>query len=282
MLMAYNEIEKRGTDDFPFSFYHLDETHPRYEMAAHWHSEIELMRVIEGEFQISLNQNTYTVKKGDIIFINPETIHQGTAKECIYECIVFHADFLYFEAFDHNSFIRNVLDSECVIKEFFPCGPGEINSSLNKIFDTLSSNEKSKKFRIISEFYSFFALITELELYSHGIENNTISGDKKINTLKTILSYLRENYDKPVSLESLSKAVNKSPKYIGCFFKSMTGKTPIEYLNEYRIEKACHKLHRTDMSVTEIAFSCGFSDLSYFIKSFKNKMGMSPGKYRNL
>lgn len=78
----------------------------------------------------------------------------------------------------------------------------------------------------------------------------------------------------------LSATVDKSPKYIGCFFKSMTGKTPIEYLNEYRIEKACHKLRYTDMPVTDIAFSCGFSDLSYFIKTFKRLKGVSPGKYR--
>ena len=61
----------------------------------------------------------------------------------------------------------------------------------------------------------------------------------------------------------------------------MTGKTPIEYLNEYRIEKATRKLRLTDMSVTDVAFSSGFSDLSYFIKIFKKTKGVSPGKYRS-
>ena len=54
----------------------------------------------------------------------------------------------------------------------------------------------------------------------------------------------------------------------------------IEYLNEYRIEKAARKLRLTDLSVTDIAYSCGFSDLSYFIKTFKRIKGVSPGKYR--
>ena len=73
-----------------------------------------------------------------------------------------------------------------------------------------------------------------------------------------------------------------SPKYLGSFFKNMTGKTPIEYLNEYRIEKASHMLKYTDMQVTDIAYSCGFSDLSYFIKTFKNIKGITPGKFRNI
>ena len=62
----------------------------------------------------------------------------------------------------------------------------------------------------------------------------------------------------------------------------MTGKPPIEYLNEYRIEKAVRKLRLTNLSITDIAFSCGFSDLSYFIKTFKKTKGVSPGKYRSI
>jgi len=60
----------------------------------------------------------------------------------------------------------------------------------------------------------------------------------------------------------------------------MTTKTPVEYLNSYRIEKASRKLLNTDMSVTSVAFSCGFNDLSYFIKTFKAIKGITPAKYR--
>ena len=62
--------------------------------------------------------------------------------------------------------------------------------------------------------------------------------------------------------------------------KEKTGKTPVEYLNGYRIEKASQLLLNSDQSVTEIAFSCGFNDLSYFIKTFKSQKGISPAKFR--
>ena len=60
----------------------------------------------------------------------------------------------------------------------------------------------------------------------------------------------------------------------------MTTKTPIEYLTLYRIEKASGKLLKSDLSVTSIAFSSGFNDLSYFIKTFKQIKGITPSKFR--
>lgn len=279
--MPYNEIARRGTEDFPIAYFLVDENHPRYTMAAHWHSEIELIRILKGEFYVSLNKNTYTAKKGDIIFVNSETVHQGVPVDCVYECIVFHPDFLYSKALDCQLFIEKILDKECVIKEFFPFEDSEIHDALNSLFEIIIKNtESAQKFRTISAFFSFFALVLEQNLYDSNIGYNTVSKDNRIVILKKILFFLRQNYDKPISLEMLSSTVNRSEAYVSYFFKNMTGKTPIEYLNEYRIEKACHKLRTTDASVTDIAFSCGFSDLSYFIKTFKKKMGLPPGKYR--
>lgn len=61
----------------------------------------------------------------------------------------------------------------------------------------------------------------------------------------------------------------------------LTGRTPIAYLNYYRIECACERLTLTDKSVTEIAFACGFNDMSYFSRVFKQLKGTTPTAYRN-
>ena len=53
--MAFNEIEQRGTEDFPFAFFRVNKNHSRYNMVTHWHTEIELIRIIKGEFHITLN-----------------------------------------------------------------------------------------------------------------------------------------------------------------------------------------------------------------------------------
>lgn len=280
--MAYNEIEQRGTEDFPFALFHVDENHSRYNMVSHWHSEVELVRIIKGEFHITLNNKLYIAKEGDIIFINSETVHHGYPINCVYECIVFHFNFLHKENFDCFSFIKNIFDCECIVNEYFPIQSSKSYDALNDIFEAITSNTSTHKFLVISAFYKFFSAIYEEKQYSLNIGNNALTNNKNIVMLKTILAFLRENYDKPISLETLANTVQKSPKHLGYFFKTMTGKTPIEYLNEYRIEKAVRKLRLTDSSITDIAFSCGFSDLSYFIKTFKKIKGVSPGKYRSI
>lgn len=60
----------------------------------------------------------------------------------------------------------------------------------------------------------------------------------------------------------------------------MTHKSPMNYLNFYRIERACFQLLNSDASIIEIAMNCGFNDLSYFIKTFRKYKGITPAKYR--
>lgn len=280
--MAYNEIEQRGTADFPFAFYHLDYNHSRYHMSAHWHGEMELIRILDGTFHVTLNGATYAAGKGDIIFVNKEVLHQGTPHNCEYECIVYHAEFLYTDAHDNHGFIKSLLDQEYFICEYFPSSDSELHDTVNCIFDSIRRKNIGYKFRVIAAFYNLFAIIQERKLYVQNIGGNQIPANRNIGKLKKILSFIRDNYDKPITLEMISKTVDMSPKYLGSFFKSMTKITPFEYLNEYRVEKACQKLRNTDMSVTDIAYTCGFSDLSYFIKTFKSRKGISPGKFRSL
>ena len=98
--------------------------------------------------------------------------------------------------------------------------------------------------------------------------------------LKATLEYLRTHYAEEISLDDLSAVAGFSRKYFCKFFKDMTGTTPFQYLTTYRIEKAARKLLITELPVTQIAFDCGFNDLSYFIKTFKQLKGVSPNKYR--
>lgn len=91
---------------------------------------------------------------------------------------------------------------------------------------------------------------------------------------------MRQNYNSPLTLEQIAAIAGMSSKYFCYFFKEMTQKSPINYLNNYRVERAARKLLATDMPVTEIAYNCGFNDLSYFIKTFKATKGITPYKFR--
>ena len=68
-------------------------------------------------------------------------------------------------------------------------------------------------------------------------------------------------------------------KYLCRFFKDYTSRTPIDYINNLRIEAACHELTSGDMTITEAAIECGFNDISYFSKMFKKYKGITPREY---
>ena len=125
-----------------------------------------------------------------------------------------------------------------------------------------------------------FGIIVMNTLYSKNLSINSIHNEKNVITLKRALAYIRNSYDVQITLQNIADSAGISPKYLCTFFKEMTGKSPFEYLNVYRIERASRKLINTDLSVTQIAYTCGFNDLSYFIKTFKQIKGVTPKNFR--
>ena len=279
--MSYNELKQRGTVDFPIELYYVDKNHTRYEMNSHWHSEIEIIRVLDGKLKVKINNRNYNAEKGDIIFINSEMVHSAVPDNCIYECIIFHIDFLYVGDYSCKFFIDSILNHEYIVKEYSPNDNSQIHTALNNLFEVMNKKSSGYKFSVIGTLYKLFSVIIDNHLY-YNTSGSLISNDKNVPKLKNVLSFIRDNFDKPISLSDMADAAGMSPKYFCYFFRNMTDKTPVEYLNVYRVEKASKKLLNTDLSVTDIAFSCGFNDLSYFVKTFKSIKKITPAKFRKI
>lgn len=282
MYMIYNEIKQRGTVDFPIEYHYIDKNHTRYEMSAHWHTEMEIIRILQGELKIRLNNREYIARRGDVVFVNPETVHGASPSECIYECVIFHIDFLDASTNSCRFFVESVLNREFVIKDYNKCGENSLINSVNSVFEAMKHKSSGYKFRVIGALYGMLGVVVDNHLYSTVTGDSEISDSKNIPKLKKVLSFLRDNYEQQLSLDDMAKAADMSPKYFCYFFKEKTGKSPVGYLNGYRIEKASQKLLNSDLSVTDIAYSCGFNDLSYFIKTFKTQKGISPTKFRKM
>ena len=98
--------------------------------------------------------------------------------------------------------------------------------------------------------------------------------------MKRVLKYIRDNFASEITLDDMAREAGLSTKYFCAFFKTMTGTTPVKYLLTYRIERAARKLIGSDDSITQIAYDCGFNNLSYFIKTFKTIKKITPTSYR--
>jgi len=96
------------------------------------------------------------------------------------------------------------------------------------------------------------------------------------------ISYLREEYNNTFSLEDVASIANLSPYHFIRIFKSMTGKTPYDYLLDVKIEKSKNLLKLKSYTITDICFRCGFNNLEHFSSVFKRKVGILPSQFRKL
>lgn len=125
---------------------------------------------------------------------------------------------------------------------------------------------------LIYMFQTLIPLLTELN------DEKTLSGADK--AYKKTIAFIAENVDRQFSYEELCLAVGYSQAYIGREFKRRTGKTVFDYITEYRIKTAQKLLRDTLLSITDIAFSVGYSDPNYFSNTFKARAGVSPKAWR--
>ena len=276
--MIYNELKQHGTDDFPFELYRVSALHPKYEMAFHWHAQLELIRVKSGELSLTLDNRNSLLHAGETAIINSETVHGATPRDCSYECIVFNLDFLKTGNAACDAFLENLLMHNSFLEER-PTDERAV-SLIHQIFDELGKPTDGFAFKVLGLFHELLGEMQQKKLFNSHLPPTKGQDEKKVIRLKLVLKFIRDNFASDITLDDMAAVAGFSCKYFCKFFKDMTGTTPVNYLMTYRIERAARKLLGSDLSITQIAYDCGFNDLSYFIRTFKAFKKVSPKEYR--
>lgn len=99
-------------------------------------------------------------------------------------------------------------------------------------------------------------------------------------SIDRVKEFMLEHFQHNLNLEQLARVANYSTYHFIRFFKNATGKTPFEYFMDIKIEKAADMLQNQDMSVTEVCYTCGFTNPSHFTTVFKRKKGITPSQYQ--
>lgn len=274
----YRETRQRGTLDFPLEFHHVTKSHPQYIMNLHWHIEFEIIRILKGNFSLTIDEEQYEVSEGSVIFIPAGRLHSGIPKQCIYECIVFDLNMLMNKSDEISRQIGLILHQKISLSCVYSPIYKDIHKIIWSLFDAAASKPNGYQLIIQGCFYQFFGIIFSNKYYDE-VTSKTPRDHKRIVQLKQALEFMESSYTSSLSLQEISSSVGMSPKYFCRFFQEMTHRTPIDYLNYYRIERASYQLLTTNQSITEIAYASGFNDLSYFIKTFKKYKGVTPKKY---
>lgn len=274
----FKEEKEHGTFDFPIEFYHVTQDHPRYNMDLHWHTQCEIIRVLEGEFSLILDDEKILSKAGDILFIHDGVVHGGTPLNCVYECIVFDMNLLLKKNITCTKLLSDIINHNKIINTVISGHNDHIDIWCNYLFEAINSKEPGFELIVQGSLYNLLGMILRSGLYKTK-STSTKRTSTSLQQLKTVLTLLEEKFSEPLTLEDLSKSVGMTPKYFCRFFHQMTNKTPIEYLNYYRIDVACELMLTKDICITDVALDCGFNDVSYFIKTFKKYKGITPKQY---
>jgi two-component system response regulator YesN len=122
------------------------------------------------------------------------------------------------------------------------------------------------------------SLLAQVEKLSHVV--NEFRDQIKNTFVERAIQYIRDNYQKEVSLSSIAREIHVSPYYLSKMFRKYTGKTCTEIISLERVE-AAKKLLLRNYNSKETCYSVGFNSQNYFAKIFKKLCGMTPGEYRS-
>ncbi len=277
--LNYHENLTRGTNEFPIELYHMTEVHPRYHMTVHWHVEFEFVRVTSGSLLLTINEQTLQMKDGSVAFIPSGFLHSYTPEDsCIYDCIVLDTGMLTDKSDVCRKWIRKIMNHEIEIQLYYEKDCSDICRTVWTLFDALMIKQEGYELMVQGTLYQFFGIALSKSYYAKT-SSHTPRSMKRIKQIKQALEFIESSYTQPLSLKELAASAQMSPKYFCQFFQDMIHRTPIDYLNYYRIEQACHLLSTGNQTITEVAYNTGFNDLSYFIKTFKKYKGITPKQY---
>lgn len=280
------ELVEHGSALFPIACYHdnLNEN----EVMWHWHEELEAIFITQGSAVVTAGNDTFNVAEGEGIFINASVLHSLRASEnsqCRFHSLVFHPRLISggVGSVFHQKYLEPVLECagfKCAhLKPDIPWQKLSIDSVeiawQNCIYKTLGYEFKVRN--SLSELV--FNLWSHLPVIQKRPDAKVVRDSERI---KAMLRFIHTNYSSELNTKLIADSVMISESECLRCFHTTINTTPIQYLKQYRIQQAAHQLVFSNDKISDIASKCGFQDMSYFTKTFKQLKNCVPSEYRTL
>lgn len=237
----------------------------------HMHEYYELYYLTRGSRTYFIKNRIYTVGEGDIVLIKPNTIHYtASSRSLSHERILLNFAEKYISK-DLKPYIGGLCEEGCItIPEGRRKYAENIFERLREEYESRDRYSELMEGKLLSEL-----LITVLRAgteycTAYSVEENAESA------VSGLLKYISENLSSEISLSDAAAYAGFSKSHFSKLFKEMTGFTFGEYLKLQRLLKAKRLLEKTSVSVTEVAYECGFENSGYFSTVFKAYFGMTP------
>ena len=269
---------------------YLNRPEEGFERPHHFHNFIEINIVEEGRGYHFVNEEVIEVQKGELFLLPMGVSHvfrpaSSSSKDKLIVCnIIFDIQILkqlINTAVSHgeiafSKWCSRLTDNGTVDYLHFRDSYDTCLSLFRSMF--LEFQEKQSGYSII-----LHAKLRELLIKLFRLEYRFIpNSSSKISSfaINEAISYMHQNLHEPISLSHIANLMSLSESHFVRIFKKYTNQTFIEYLQNMRIEKSCHLLLHTDLSIKEISNLVGYTNVDYFRTLFGKKIGTSPKEYR--
>ena len=248
----------------------------------HWHEEAEILVALEGDAVVRINNSTFHMKEGDAAYIEPYTLHgcyKGKSDSCHLLALVFRPEVI-------------APAGEPALYEAYlaPIKRGQVRFTSHLRKEVPWQEHVIRLVRSTLPYctlpYERFDLALRGILYEVWAElfqnaQSDIQPAKAFSRLEPALNYIYENYRFPITISDIAAQVNLSVSRFSALFREAFHTSPVSHLLYYRLQRCTILLLSTDLTVAEIAFSCGFDNLSNFNRQFRDRIGSTPTAYRN-
>lgn len=257
----------------------------KFDFPLHYHEEFELnfIRNARGAKRI-VGDHEAEIGELELVFVGPNLPHGWFTHHCrsgeIEEITIqFHKDFLdrVFLRRNQLSFLRRMFEDATRGVLFS-------QDTISRVADRIAGLEGKQGFASVLEFMSVLhdlSISRNMRMLSNSPSNNKVENIFYPNkSVEKALAYIHAHFDKPITIEEVAELLHIPAAPFGRFFKKHTGSAFKDVLNEVRLGKASRLLIDTNQSVNEVAYRCGFNNLSYFNRLFKSVKHCTPKEFR--
>ena len=243
-------------------------------VVPHYHDSAEVILLKEGNAKISINTKQIELKSGDIVFIPPYCVHSLTGEAAETIGIVYGLSLITPEISSRSAeevLCRDRI-TDFVIDERAGCYFA-LRKAVTEGREIYLAEGPAYKLKMLASLLEITAILAENYLTE---EEETERQER----LRPVFGYIEQNYAQNIPISVLSRMINVCDDHFIRLFKAATNKSPVKYINDFRIGEAMKLLINTDLTVAEIAYKTGFSDQSYMTRRFKAALKITPIGYR--
>ncbi len=266
----------------PFSMY-VESGEGRL-IAAHKHCDsMEIVQVLDGKVQFFVGTDRFMAEAGDFVFIPADMTHFCEAeghvslRGLVFESAILEENMAHFDTEILYMFHIQSRNRLAPLGKEHPIYP-ILKQYMAESYEEFAAKDVCYKLPIRANIY--LMMTAYLRHYCGSKDESERIVYHNVLRLRPVMEYIEKHYKEKIYIEDLAEKLMVSPDYFTRMFKESIGKTPIDYINGLRINRALELLENPRLSVAAVAEEIGFCNPNYFHKIFKQYMELSPLAYR--